>query len=662
MTLREHATRETVIGTSLLGLSYLVMLAGVITGLWWVFLVGAVGSYAMDALLLHRFPELSKLIQQIRLGITPRTLLRQLMALGLLITTPTVTSTGIGLVLLVFLALFGLQLVCGVAARLLRTRRKLPVVTRNIDLAPLRIPDSPPMPLVREPMTRLLPLDIFLVVGAVAHVATGRLWTVAGGAAVSLIVTVLALVLVGWHLRRALAIPGQAKVMEFAQSWLDDHRPEVVLYFSGSADSAYQVNMWLDVLERLDRRVVIVLRERAIAAQLAPTRLPVLCVPAATDLMALDFGPARVALYPANTGKNIHMLRNPMMRHVFVGHGDSDKIASINPFSKAYDEVWTAGRAGRDRYDRAQVGVRLDEIVEVGRPQLDEIRTDTAPNSVRTVLYAPTWEGWTDEPGNTSLIDAGPSLVARLLAADPPVRVLYKPHPFTGMRSAAARRAHKRIVDMIEAADRAASRTAPDPRPLAELERRLADFDTDNGSTDEAHNSREEGRSAPTAVADLQSLSTEWHRVYWDGRADEEHLVIQGPRPTLYSCFNQADLLISDISSVVADFVATEKPYAIANCEGIAHSEFQTRHPTSAAAYMLLPDGEGLDAALAAAHGSGPDPLAGERVELRTYLLGPSTERSQVRFAAAVDDLYARADAQVRTAREASSEADAAAV
>lgn len=354
MTLREHANRETVIGTSLLGLSYLVMLAGVITGLWWVFLVGAVGSYAMDALLLHRFPHLAKLVQQIRLGITPRTLLRQLMALGLLITTPNVTSTGIGLVLLVFLALFGLQLVCGVAARLLRTRRKLPVVTRNIDLASLRIPDSPPMPLVREPMTRLLPLDIFLVVGAVAHVATGRLWLVTGGAAVSLVVTVLALVLVGWHLRRALAIPGQEKVMQFTQSWLDAYRPEVVLYFSGSADSAYQVNMWLDVLDRLDRRVVVVLRERTIAAQLAPTRLPVLCVPAATDLMALDFGPARVALYPANTGKNIHMLRNPMMRHVFIGHGDSDKVASINPFSKAYDEVWTAGRAGRDRYDRAR--------------------------------------------------------------------------------------------------------------------------------------------------------------------------------------------------------------------------------------------------------------------------------------------------------------------
>jgi hypothetical protein len=660
VSLRQYLDRQAVIGTVLLGLSYLLMLVGVITGLWWVFLAGAMGSYAMDALLLHRFTRFARTIQQIRLGITPRALLRQLLVLGLLITTPTATSAGIGLVLLTFLALFGLQLVCGVAARMLRTRRRLPIVTRNINLGPLRIPDSPPMPLVREPMSRLLPLDAFLLLGAVGYVAFGAVWAVAAGASLSVLVTVLGLALVAWHHRRARTIPAPERVMEFAQSWLDSYRPEVVLYFSGSADSAYQVNMWLETLDQLPRRSVIVLRERVIAARLAPTRIPVLCVPASTDLMALDFGPTRVALYPANTGKNIHMLRNPLVKHVFIGHGDSDKVASINPFSKVYDEVWTAGRAGRDRYDRARVGVRVDEIVEVGRPQLDAIRTDTAPNAVRTVLYAPTWEGWTDEPGNTSLIAAGPTLVGRLLAADPKVRVLYKPHPFTGMRSAAARRAHKAIVAMIENANRSVSGQDRTSGRLSELEQRLADFDGDNGTTDEAHNSREEGGTDPGVIAELRTLSEEWHRVYWDSHADTEHLVVQGPRPTLYSCFNQADLLISDISSVVADFIATEKPYAITNCEGITHEEFKAKHPTSSAAYMLAPNGDGLDAALDSVHLAAADRLAEARSELRTYLLGPADTTSMSRFAAAVDDLYERASSQhpIGTGAEAPAEAE----
>jgi hypothetical protein len=33
------------------------------------------------------------------------------------------------------------------------------------------------------------------------------------------------------------------------------------------------------------------------------------------------------------------------MKHVFIGHGDSDKQASFNPFSRVYDEVWVAGAA-----------------------------------------------------------------------------------------------------------------------------------------------------------------------------------------------------------------------------------------------------------------------------------------------------------------------------
>ena len=47
------------------------------------------------------------------------------------------------------------------------------------------------------------------------------------------------------------------------------------------------------------------------------------------------------------------------------------------------------------------------------------------------MLYAPTWEGWTGDPAHTSLIRTGPALVERLVGF-PNVRVIYKPHPFTG--------------------------------------------------------------------------------------------------------------------------------------------------------------------------------------------------------------------------------------
>ncbi|MDA8370896.1 MAG: glycerophosphotransferase [Nocardiopsaceae bacterium] len=626
-----------------LGLGFAGMLAGALAANPWIFLAAAVLCYAMDIRLQGGHPATANLLSQLRAGITSRALIRQLLLLGLLAgLSPT---TGFWWSLVCIVILFTLQFLYGGIARRLRALRRLPVITRNIGLDALAIPNSPPSLLVNNAMARLLLLDAALLFGGAAAVAASSITPVLIGGAVSIAATLSALAAVLAHFLRARRIPGAEAVMGHVQEWIDGYRPEVVLYFTGSADSAYQANMWLESIERLPERSIIVLRERAIAAQLAATPVPVLCVPAATDLMALDFGPARVALYPANTGKNIHMLRNPLLQHVFIGHGDSDKIASINPFSKVYDEVWTAGKAGRDRYSTAQVGVRDDEIVEVGRPQLTEIRTDTAPHTVPTVLYAPTWEGWTDDPGNTSLITAGPALIARLLAAEPRVRVLYKPHPFTGIRDPRARKAHLRIIAMLAAADRGRP-TGKAPARLAELDRRLAAADSVDTTVDEAQRSRDAGGADPAAAARVRALSAEWHRIYWEHRTDHEHLVIEGPRPHLYSCFNQADLLISDISSVVADFIASGKPYAITNCEGTGDEEFRTEHPSCGAAFLLGEDGCGLEEALQALRDPAADRFAHARRELKTYLLGPEEPDAQSRFGAAVADLYRRAAAK----------------
>ena len=66
--------------------------------------------------------------------------------------------------------------------------------------------------------------------------------------------------------------------------------------------------------------------------------------------------------------------------------------------------------------------------------------------------------------------------------------------------------------------------------------------------------------------------------------------MITGPRPTLYECFNQSDMLISDISSVVSDFIATGKPYMVTNPVGLTDDDFRAKFPSAAAAYLIGPD------------------------------------------------------------------------
>lgn len=75
-------------------------------------------------------------------------------------------------------------------------------------------------------------------------------------------------------------------------------------------------------------------------------------------------------LYSSLTGNNSHLLRYNWIRHVFIGHGDSEKGASCHKVFRAYDEVWTAGQAHMDRLCNAPFDLGALAFRAIGRPQL----------------------------------------------------------------------------------------------------------------------------------------------------------------------------------------------------------------------------------------------------------------------------------------------------
>ncbi|MBB5074796.1 CDP-glycerol glycerophosphotransferase family protein [Nonomuraea endophytica] len=520
------------------------------------------------------------LLSRVHLGVTVRFVIREMAALLLVAKTtgpasPWFTALAVGL-----FAMHGVRAVqTGLAIRLRQTVATMPVTTRHLDVTALNLPKTPPEFLTNYRGVRFLYLDALPVLGAALGGPAA-----AAGAGLGLLLGCAGVLVLIPYVRRAAPLSDAARILAVVDKQVRDYHPEVILYFSGANEAAYQARMWLATLERIDRRAIVVLRERGLADRLGPTTLPVVCIPSSADLMGFHaLASARVCLYVANVGKNIHMLRIPGMRSVFIGHGDSDKEASFNPFSRVYDEVWVAGPAGRDRYRRARVGVRDESVHEVGRPQLEGISAEGPGLPYRTVLYAPTWEGWTDDLHHTSLTTMGPRIVRALLDHEPKLRVIYKPHPLTGHRDRAAARAHAEIVAMLDAAELARSK-ARHPS---------------GGAT----------------------------------RAPVKHLVVT--KPDLYACFNQADMMITDISSVVADFLASGKPYAVTNVSGMADKAFHERYPTTGAGVLL-----GQDLAALAGFVDGEDALACARRKLRAYLLGPDEPDALTRFNAAVERAF----------------------
>jgi hypothetical protein len=508
-------------------------------------------------------------------GIAVRTLARELSIVVLVLSAHWTSRDNVRSTAALLLAVIAIRILYQLLIVLVRRRAVLPVETRNIDLTGIHGPPSLPILMQRRLSERFHGMSLVALIGAtvavIANSPTVADVVVGAVVAVELVGIVAAVV---WMLSSRGAVIREAYLAAVHQRVMV-LGSQVMIYHTGTDDSTYQINMWLSAVEQIGRPAVVAMRERLCFAELAPTTLPVICIPGSVEFMSFTLPDVRVAMYTANVGKTIHMLREPGVRHVFIGHGDSDKTASFNPFSKVYSEIWVAGEGGRDRYRKAAVGVADEDIVEVGRPQLGDIRvvTEGVGEQMLAVLYAPTWEGWTGDLAHTSLMRTGRALVERLVSF-PNVAVIYKPHPFTGTVSA----------------------------------------------------------EAATADAAIRTIIS---------RAGGANRTVVGPSPTLYECFNDAGLMIADISSVLTDFIYSEKPYVVANLTGLSEADFREAFPSAGTAYLLDPDGERIGAILDLVRDS--DPLADERRVLKHYLLGPDEPDAMTRFATAVDAAYNRA-------------------
>ncbi|MEU6254540.1 hypothetical protein [Streptomyces sp. NPDC047043] len=617
----------------------------------WGFAAASAASYVADEVLHTRAPGFVRRLAALQLDRTLRFAVRSVMLLALanrMDAPDPVLVVGLA----VFAAHFTMVMLYSALHHAIRRRRMLPVVVRNLDMSGAGIPQSPPDLLYRRFLRKLLHLDLPAHAGLLTALATGTWYPAGIGYALTSGLAVAAVLALWGQFRAARRMPRREDAIGEVNRQLAEYRPEVALYFSFAAvsrDFMYQVNMWIETLEQLDRRPLIILREHASFRHLSRTWIPVVCVPKADDLAELDLPDVRVVLYPGNAGKNVHMLRVAEAKHVFIGHGDSDKLASSNRVSKVYDEIWVAGRAGRDRYQRVRHAISDEAIVEVGRPQLAPIRlhADHTPGPLPAVLYAPTWEGWSDDDCHTSLIPMGVTLVEQLLAQN--VRVIYKPHPLTGRRSAEAAAADRAVRDLLAAAN---ERHEPVGAQLASAERRLTEIrarlDEVSGQHDGDYVQQTRDARVPDrgGAAEWHELRAEWHRLFWESSGPVRHHVITEQLPTLYDCFNQADVLISDVSSVVADFVASLKPYVLTNALGLPDEEFRAAYTTAGGAYLLDRECTRLPEILGSVREPHHDPMAAHRRVLKEYVLGPDRPASMERFNTAVNALAERSAAE----------------
>ncbi|WP_460775240.1 CDP-glycerol glycerophosphotransferase family protein [Microbacterium sp. GXF7504] len=242
---------------------------------------------------------------------------------------------------------------------------------------------------------------------------------------------------------------------------MPERKYRIAVYFADGAVNMYQMRQWYKPLEELDRIWPVLILSRVgsgARALLEETDLRVAFVPTVRDLeRVVAAQDIRIVLYVNQNTRNFQMFRYGRRWHVFINHGESDKMYMTTNQFKAYDYAFIAGDAAKERLGR----VLWDYDVErrtfaIGRPQADHYSGTLpyTPDDRTVVLYAPTWEGDRPSAHYGSVITHGEALVSALLQTGRH-RVIYRPHPRSGVVKDAYGDANKRIIAAIEAANAA---------------------------------------------------------------------------------------------------------------------------------------------------------------------------------------------------------------
>ena len=262
-------------------------------------------------------------------------------------------------------------------------------------------------------------------------------------------------------LRRAVGLRSAARRVRARTEAHPAGRFRIAVYFADTGVNMYQIRQWYRPLTRLaERWPVVVLARSAFGAEalLDDAVLPVAYVPKISELESYLAGQdIRIVLYVNQYTRNFQMFRCAHRWHVFINHGESDKVYMVSNQFKAYDYALVAGQAARDRLSRALWGYDVERrTIEIGRPQADHYHAETPyPADDRiVVLYAPTWEGDRASMSYGSVLSHGERLVGELLGTGRH-RVIYRPHPRSGINRDAYGAANRRIISAIAAANAA---------------------------------------------------------------------------------------------------------------------------------------------------------------------------------------------------------------
>ena len=371
---------------------------------------------------------------------------------------------------------------------------------------------------------------------------------------------IVALLVVGTVLGDALLrLKSRRSAERMLPQALATYAPTFLLYWEAPPGSLHQIEMWLPYLSRLNRPYLVVLRTPDTFAEAASlASVPVLVRRYVSELDVLITPTLKTAFFVNTAPKNAHMVHYLGINQIQLNHGDSDKAPSYRRIFRMYDKNFVAGQAAIDRFSNNGVVVGRDAFEIVGRPQVEGVQVQEVPIAKRNLPRVLYAPTWYGYLEDSRYSSLPIGPKIVQALIDCGCVVIFRPHPWVWRTPSLA--SASRDIDELLAAD--AAKTG---RPHI---------------------------FGPAAVMG-----------------------------SLLDTFNKVDALISDVSSVIPDFLYSEKPFAVTSMVGeMTTEEFLADFPLARAGYVLASDLSNLDSVLQQLLAE--DHASALRRQLKTYYLG----------------------------------------
>lgn len=245
----------------------------------------------------------------------------------------------------------------------------------------------------------------------------------------------------------------------------------LILHVGEGVESLHHVDIWHPFCRAADPNLVLVLRSAPLFHRVAAVRPDINAIYVRTarqaEWVAACMSDGKAVLYDANVGNNIHFLRLAWLRHVFLGHGDSEKMASCGKHFRGHDEIWTAGRGHVDRFANSGIDYSSLRFRIVGRPQVRSLLDRLASAGEGHFLYLPTWEGYHEDQNYSSVRMVGGMLPR--IAQEVRLPGIAKLHPSTGKRDHALRKAERHVIGQAVPGADCAIQAVDRSRPVADF-------------------------------------------------------------------------------------------------------------------------------------------------------------------------------------------------